>query len=55
MAGAVRAACGWRFQGETAGTFYDKFYGPVKTAMKQGDFLIVEFGHNDMKSDSSTT
>jgi len=23
--------------------------------MKQGDFLVVEFGHNDMKSDSSTT
>jgi lysophospholipase L1-like esterase len=48
------AVANYADSGETAGTFYTKFYPPVKAAMKQGDFLIVEFGHNDMKSDSST-
>ena len=48
------AVANYADSGETSQTFYSKFYPPVKAAMKQGDFLIVEFGHNDMKSMSST-
>jgi lysophospholipase L1-like esterase len=48
------AVANYADSGETSKTFYSKFYPPVKAAMKQGDFLIVEFGHNDMKSLSST-
>jgi lysophospholipase L1-like esterase len=44
------AVANYADSGETSQTFYSKFYPPVKAAMKQGDFLIVEFGHNDMKS-----
>jgi lysophospholipase L1-like esterase len=49
------AVANYADSGETAGTFYGKFFPPAKALMKQGDFLVVEFGHNDMKSDSSTT
>jgi lysophospholipase L1-like esterase len=49
------AVANYADSGETAGSFYTAYYPPAKAAMKQGDFLIVEFGHNDMKSDSSTT
>lgn len=49
------AVANYADSGETAGTFYTKFYPPEKAAMKQGDFLFVQFGHNDMKSDSAAT
>jgi lysophospholipase L1-like esterase len=49
------AVANYADSGETAGSFYTAYYPPAKAAMKQGDFIIVEFGHNDMKSDSSTT
>ncbi len=36
--------------GETAGGFYGKFFGPARTAMKAGDYLFIQFGHNDQKN-----
>jgi lysophospholipase L1-like esterase len=47
------AVANYADSGETAGSFYTKFYPPEKAAMKQGDFLFVQFGHNDMKSDTA--
>jgi lysophospholipase L1-like esterase len=44
------AVANYADSGETASSFYGKFYPPVKAAMKQGDYLFVQFGHNDMKS-----
>jgi lysophospholipase L1-like esterase len=44
------AVANYADSGETAGSFYTKFYPPAKAAMKQGDYLFVQFGHNDMKS-----
>lgn len=35
--------------GETAGTFYTKFFPAAEKAMKAGDYLFVQFGHNDQK------
>jgi lysophospholipase L1-like esterase len=49
------AVANYADSGETAGSFYGKFYPPAKAAMKQGDYLFVQFGHNDMKSDSAAT
>ncbi len=36
--------------GETAGSFYTKFFPAARTAMKAGDYLFIQFGHNDQKS-----
>jgi lysophospholipase L1-like esterase len=36
--------------GETAGGFYGKFFPPARTAMKAGDYLFIQFGHNDQKN-----
>jgi len=47
------AVANYADSGETAGSFYTKFYPPAKAAMKQGDYLFVQFGHNDMKSDTA--
>lgn len=33
--------------GETSGSFYGKFFPPARTAMKAGDFLLIQFGHNN--------
>ena len=44
------AVANYADSGETASSFYTKFYPPAKAAMKQGDYLFVQFGHNDMKS-----
>jgi lysophospholipase L1-like esterase len=35
--------------GETAGSFYTKFFPAARSAMKAGDYLFVQFGHNDQK------
>ena len=48
------AVANYADSGETAGSFYSKFYPPAKAAMKQGDYLFVQFGHNDMKSTSDS-
>ncbi|MBC8132319.1 MAG: hypothetical protein H7X95_05005 [Deltaproteobacteria bacterium] len=36
--------------GETAGGFYGKFFTQAKDAMRAGDYLFIQFGHNDQKS-----
>jgi lysophospholipase L1-like esterase len=37
--------------GETAGSFYTKFFVPqARDAMRPGDYLFVQFGHNDQKA-----
>ena len=35
--------------GETAGSFYTKFFPQAKAALKAGDYVFVQFGHNDQK------
>ena len=44
------AVANYADSGETAGSFYSKFFPPARTAMKAGDYLLVQFGHNDQKS-----
>jgi lysophospholipase L1-like esterase len=41
--------------GETASTFYTKFFPPARTAMKAGDYLFIQFGHNDQKVAADVT
>ncbi len=36
--------------GETAGSFYSKFFPAARTAMRAGDYLFIQFGHNDQKA-----
>jgi lysophospholipase L1-like esterase len=36
--------------GETAGSFYTKFFPQARAAMRAGDYLFIQFGHNDQKS-----
>jgi len=49
------AVANYADSGETAGSFYGKFFGPAKAAMKAGDYLFVQFGHNDQKVDTAAT
>jgi lysophospholipase L1-like esterase len=44
------AVANYADSGETAGSFYGKFFSPAKAAMKSGDYLFIQFGHNDQKS-----
>ena len=46
------AVANYADSGETAGGFYGKFFPPAKAAIKAGDYLFVQFGHNDQKSDT---
>jgi lysophospholipase L1-like esterase len=39
--------------GETAGGFYSKFFAPAKAALKAGDYVFVQFGHNDQKDSAA--
>ncbi len=41
--------------GETASSFYSKFFPPARTAMRTGDYLFIQFGHNDQKNSSDVT
>jgi lysophospholipase L1-like esterase len=47
------AVANYADSGETAGGFYGKFFGPARTAMKAGDYLLVQFGHNDQKDQAN--
>ena len=41
----------WADKGESARSFYNKFWLPeVKAKVQAGDYVIVQFGHNDQKS-----
>lgn len=43
------AVANYADSGETAGGFYSKFFTPAKAALKAGDYVFVQFGHNDQK------
>jgi len=43
------AVANYADSGETAGSFYTKFFPAARTAMKAGDYLFIQFGHNDQK------
>jgi lysophospholipase L1-like esterase len=36
--------------GETASSFYGKFWPPAKALLRAGDYVFIQFGHNDQKS-----
>ena len=40
----------WGDRGESARSFYRKFWPKVKTEIKKGDYVLIQFGHNDQKS-----
>lgn len=44
------AVANYADSGETAGGFYGKFWGPARTALKAGDYVFIQFGHNDQKN-----
>src|SRR5262249_55272884 len=44
------AVANYADSGETAGGFYTKFFPPARAAMKSGDYLFIQFGHNDQKN-----
>jgi len=43
------AVANYADSGETAGGFYSKFFTQAKAALKAGDYVFVQFGHNDQK------
>ncbi len=49
------AVANYADSGETAGGFYTKFFPPARTAMKAGDYLFIQFGHNDQKNAADIT
>jgi lysophospholipase L1-like esterase len=46
------AVANYADSGETAGSFYGKFWTPAKALLRAGDYVFVQFGHNDQKSTS---
>jgi lysophospholipase L1-like esterase len=44
------AVANYADSGETAGSFYTKFFPAARTPMRAGDYLFIQFGHNDQKS-----
>ena len=44
------AVANYAVSGTTSGGFYGSYFPPARTAMKAGDYLFVQFGHNDQKS-----
>jgi lysophospholipase L1-like esterase len=44
------AVANYADSGETSSGFYGKFWGPAKALLREGDYVFVEFGHNDQKS-----
>jgi len=41
------AVANYADSGETASGFYGKFWTPAKALLREGDFVFIEFGHND--------
>ena len=49
------AVANYADSGETAGSFYSKFFDPYATSLfKEGDFVFVQFGTNDSKDVATT-
>lgn len=44
------AVANYAVSGQTAGSFYSAYFPAARTAMKSGDYLFVQFGHNDQKT-----
>jgi lysophospholipase L1-like esterase len=44
------AVANYADSGETAGSFYTKFFPQARSAMRAGDYLFIQFGHNDQKN-----
>ncbi len=40
----------WGDRGESARSFYRKFWSKTKAEIKKGDYVLIQFGHNDQKS-----
>lgn len=40
----------WGDRGESARCFYRKFWSKTKAEIKKGDYVLIQFGHNDQKS-----
>jgi lysophospholipase L1-like esterase len=49
------AVANYADSGETASSFYTKFFPAARTAMKAGDYLFIQFGHNDQKVAADVT
>ena len=47
------AVANYADSGETAATFYGKFWTPAKAALRAGDYVFIQFGHNDQKVDTT--
>ena len=47
---AIISAKNWGDRGESARSFYRKFWSKTKTEIKKGDYVLIQFGHNDQKS-----
>ena len=47
------AVANYADSGETAATFYSKFFAPAKSALRGGDYLFIQFGHNDQKDSAA--
>ena len=41
------AVANYADSGETASGFYGKFWTPAKALLREGDYVFIEFGHND--------
>jgi lysophospholipase L1-like esterase len=46
------AVANYADSGETASSFYGKFWPPAKALLRPGDYVFVQFGHNDQKNAS---
>lgn len=40
----------WGDRGESARSFYRKFWSKTKAEIKKGDYVLIQFGHNNQKS-----
>ncbi len=40
----------WGDRGESARSFYKKFWVNAQNEIKKGDYVLIQFGHNDQKS-----
>lgn len=40
----------WGDRGESTRSFYRKFWSKTKAEIKKGDYVLIQFGHNDQKS-----
>lgn len=41
------AVANYADSGETSGSFYDRFFAAARDSMKAGDYLFIQFGHNN--------